>query len=47
VTDKAGVSAPRYRRLEALLVKSGGKLRMIMERQLEATDEAEWNMVPH
>lgn len=47
VTDRAGVSTPRYRRLEALLVKSGGKWRMVMERQLEATDEAGWNAVPH
>lgn len=47
VTDKAGVSTPRYRRLEALLVKSGGKWRIVMERQLEATDEAGWNAVPH
>jgi len=45
VTDKAGVSTPRYRRLEALLVKSGGKWRIIMERQREATDEAGWNAV--
>lgn len=47
VTDRAGVSTPGYRRLEALLVKSGGKWRIIMERQLEATDEAGWNAVPH
>jgi uncharacterized protein (TIGR02246 family) len=45
VTDKAGVSTPRYRRLEALLVKNGGKWLIMMERQLEATDEAGWNAV--
>ena len=46
VKDKAGVSTPRYRRLEALLVKSSGKWLILMERQLEATDEAGWNAVP-
>jgi hypothetical protein len=33
--------------MEALLVKTGGKWRMIMERQLEAVDEAAWNALPH
>ena len=47
VTDRAGKSSPRYVRMEALLVKSGGKWRMIMERQLDATDEAAWNALPH
>ena len=45
--DKAGVSTPRYIRMEALLVKTGGKWRMIMERQLDAADEAAWNALPH
>jgi len=45
--DKAGVSTPRYIRMEALLVKTGGKWRMIMEHQLEAVDEAAWNALPH
>ena len=45
--DKAGVSTPRYIRMEALLVKTGEKWRMIMERQLEAVDEAAWNALPH
>lgn len=45
-TDKAGVSTPRYIRMEALLVKTGGKWRMIMERQLEAADDAAWNALP-
>ena len=45
--DKAGVSTPRYIKMEALLVKAGGKWRMIMEHQLEAVDEAAWNALPH
>jgi len=47
VTDKAGVSTPSYRRLEALLVKREGKWRIVMERQLEAVTEATWNAMPH
>lgn len=45
VTDGAGKARPSYVRMEALLVKSGGKWRIMMERQLEATDEAGWNAV--
>jgi ketosteroid isomerase-like protein len=45
--DKAGVSSPRYIRMEALLVKVGGKWKLVMERQLEAVDEAAWNALPH
>ena len=45
--DKAGVSTPRYVRMEALLVKTAGKWQMIMERQLESVDEAAWNALPH
>ncbi|HKP30901.1 MAG TPA: hypothetical protein VJU15_15925 [Gemmatimonadales bacterium] len=45
--DKAGVSTPRYIKMEALLVKTGGKWKMIMEHQLEAVDEAAWNALPH
>ena len=44
--DKAGVTTPRYIRMEALLVKKGGKWLMMMERQLEAVDEAAWNALP-
>ncbi|MBK6845975.1 MAG: hypothetical protein IPG88_27540 [Gemmatimonadetes bacterium] len=40
VIDKAGVSTPSYRRLEALLVKRQGKWRIVMERQLDAVTEA-------
>lgn len=47
VIDKAGVSTPSYRRLEALLVKRQGKWRIVMERQLEAVTEATWNAIPH
>ena len=46
VTDKAGVSTPSYRRLEALLVKRQGKWRIVMERQLEAVTEATWDAIP-
>lgn len=45
-TDKAGKSAPLYIHMEALLVKSGGKWLLIMERQLAAADEAAWNALP-
>ncbi|MFN8517753.1 MAG: nuclear transport factor 2 family protein [Chloroflexia bacterium] len=44
--DKAGVITPSYRRLEALLVKRQGKWRILMERQLDAVTEAEWNAIP-
>jgi ketosteroid isomerase-like protein len=44
--DKAGKATPRYIKMEALLVKTGGKWLMIMERQLEAIDEAAWNAMP-
>ncbi len=47
VIDKAGVSKPSYRRLEALLVKRQGKWRIVMERQLDAVTEATWNAIPH
>lgn len=47
VIDKAGVSTPSYRRLEALLVKRQGKWRIVMERQLDAVTEASWNAMPH
>lgn len=47
VIDKAGVSTPSYRRLEALLVKRQGKWRIVMERQLDAVTEATWNAIPH
>ena len=47
LTDRAGVSTPRYRRFEALLVKTAGKWRVLMERQLEVADEASWNAIAH
>jgi len=43
VTDRAGVSKPSYRRFEALLVKSNGKWRVLMEHQLDAVSETAWN----
>jgi ketosteroid isomerase-like protein len=46
VIDKSGKSTPSYRRLETLLVKHQGKWRIMMERQLAAITEAEWNALP-
>ncbi len=46
-TDKAGVSTPGYVRFEALLVKGAGGWQMVMERQLDAITEREWNALPH
>jgi hypothetical protein len=40
---KAGVSKPQYIPFEALLVKTGGQWRMLMERQLPAVTQAEWD----
>ncbi len=45
-TTKAGVATPGYRRFEALLVKTDGRWQMLMERQLEAVTEKEWNALP-
>jgi ketosteroid isomerase-like protein len=45
-TDKAGVETPGYVRFEALLVKTPDGWRMVMERQLDAITEAEWNALP-
>jgi hypothetical protein len=45
--DKAGVSTPNYVRFEALLVKTAAGWQMVMERQLEAITEREWNALPH
>ena len=46
VTDRSGVSTPSFVRMEALLVKSQGKWRILMERQLETVTEAAWNALP-
>lgn len=46
VIDKAGVSTPSYRQLETLLVKQGGKWRILMERQLDAVTASAWNALP-
>jgi hypothetical protein len=40
---KADVSKPQYIPFEALLVKTGGQWRMLMERQLPALTQAEWD----
>lgn len=45
-TDKAGVETPGYVRFEALLVKTPEGWRMVMERQLDAITEAQWNALP-
>ncbi len=45
-TDKAGVETPGYVRFEALLVKTSEGWRMVMERQLDAITEAQWNALP-
>ena len=47
LTDRSGVSTPSYRRMEALLVRSHGTWRILMERQLDAITEPEWNELPH
>lgn len=38
-----GTRTPRYTRLETLIIRHGGKWRILMERQLDAVTEAEWN----
>ncbi len=42
-TDENGVEQPGFVPFEALLVKRDGRWLMVMERQLEATDESAWN----
>jgi uncharacterized protein (TIGR02246 family) len=46
VTDKSGASDSRYIPLETLLVKRDGRWRIVMERQLAALTEADWNKLP-
>jgi ketosteroid isomerase-like protein len=46
VFDKAGVATPSYRQLETLLVKHQGRWVILMERQLDAVNEAAWNALP-
>lgn len=45
-TNAAGVETPGYVRFEALLVKTPDGWRMVMERQLDAITEAQWNALP-
>ena len=42
-TDQHGVEQPDFVPFEALLVKKDGRWLMVMERQLEATDESAWS----
>ena len=42
-TDKEGLETPAFVPFEALLVKQDGSWLMMMERQLEATDESAWD----
>ena len=42
-TDQQGVEQPIFVPFEALLVKKDGRWLMVMERQLDATDESAWN----
>jgi uncharacterized protein (TIGR02246 family) len=42
VTDPSGTATSSYVAFEGLLVKKDGKWLMLMERQLEAVDEAAW-----
>lgn len=42
-TTQAGVATVSYRRFEALVTKRGGKWLMLMEHQLDAATEADWN----
>lgn len=43
VITKAGVSKPQFVPFEALLVKTNGTWRVLMERQLAAVTQAEWD----
>ena len=46
VITKAGVSTPQYVPFEALLVKTGGQWRLVMERQFNPVNEATWDKLP-
>lgn len=46
VITKAGVSTPQFVPFEALLVKTGGEWRFLMERQFAAVTLAEWDKLP-
>ena len=43
VINKAGVSTPQFVPFEALLVKTGGSWRLLMERQFNPATQAEWD----
>jgi ketosteroid isomerase-like protein len=44
--EKGGAAKPGYYPFEALLTKSNGKWRVMMERQFDAVTEADWNKLP-
>ena len=46
VITKVGVSRPQFHPFEALLVKSNGVWRVLMERQFGAVTQAEWDKLP-
>lgn len=46
VIAKSGVSTPNFHPFEALLVKTNGQWRLVMERQFEAVTQAEWDRLP-
>ena len=46
VITKAGVSTPQFIPFEALLVKTGGAWRILMERQFAPVTQAEWDKLP-
>lgn len=46
VITKSGVSTPQFVPFEALLVKTNGAWRVLMERQLAPVTQAEWDKLP-
>ena len=46
VIAKSGVSTPQFVPFEALLGKTDGKWRVLMERQLAAVTQVEWDKLP-
>jgi ketosteroid isomerase-like protein len=46
-TTRAGITTPTYTHFEALLIRNGGRWLFLMERQLGAATEKEWDALPH
>jgi ketosteroid isomerase-like protein len=46
VIAKSGASTPQFVPFEALLAKTDGKWRVLMERQLAAVTQADWDKLP-